>query len=66
MNGRFNADLIHLALLQQEQILVEIEIPGDKIGPAPGGHSFSKYVYRKILESLLLKKPNELELIYSA
>jgi hypothetical protein len=26
MNGRINADLIHLALLQQEQILVEIEI----------------------------------------
>jgi hypothetical protein len=26
MNERINADLIHLALLQQEQILVEIEI----------------------------------------
>jgi hypothetical protein len=26
MNGRINADLIHLALLQQEQIFVEIVI----------------------------------------
>lgn len=26
MNGRINADLIHLALLQQEQMLVELEI----------------------------------------
>jgi hypothetical protein len=37
MNGCINADLIHLALLHQEQILVEIEIAQIFKGMLTGG-----------------------------
>jgi hypothetical protein len=37
MNGCINADLIHLALLHQEQILVEIEIAQIVKGVLTGG-----------------------------